>query len=213
MIDFETCETNDDGDTIVTFTLDSNLLPAINVDTYQSFNGDSWLEYETEYYRTECGMPDDADLDVTYDWDGIIRALGEANIDWLTGEFPEIFQSIEIISTYSPSAYNFETDSFRGVYTVNWTAFLRAYREAGAKSAHDWMIERWSSRDGFMSFIPSRWYSDDDTHIAVKRWLAFHWWMSQAIEDDESLFLHVAEAEHEAYGNNTTVTLPERDDS
>jgi hypothetical protein len=220
-IEFETQKTVlEDGDiapvghTIVTFVLDSNLLPWLNVDTYTSFNGESWLESEYEHYVSEGVIPEDGELEVTYDHAGIIRELGEANAEWLMEAFPEIFLGVEVTRADSPKYYNFETDSFRATYTVDWTEFLKAYREAGAKSAEAYMNEEWRSRDGFISFIPGRW-NDPETHLATKRWLAFHWWLYVALkgggygQNEESLFLHVAEAEWEAYSNNTEITLPE----
>src|SRR5699024_12546712 len=46
-----------DEDGNLTITVDSSMLPGVNVDTYQCFSGDSWVENELDYPSTE-GIPE-----------------------------------------------------------------------------------------------------------------------------------------------------------
>jgi hypothetical protein len=206
---------------VVTFTLDSNMLTVLNVDTYQTFNGDSWLEYEieglVENYPALDGLEYD-DLSIEWHWGDIIRGLGEVNVEALQSALPEIFIEIpDVGATWSPKAYNFATDSFRARYTVDWTAFEEAFTEKFgmgilSEEFEDVVRERWRSYDGFHSHVP---HNLDTDREATLNWAALNhylenWvgcWHYENLRDQ--ILMATAEAEHEVFSEHVEVSLRE----
>ena len=164
--------------------LDSSMLPGVNVDTYQSFNGDSWEESELDYYSTE-GIPEWLvghpaaqravvelewdDFDRTYDHRAILWALSEAAADGLVHDgginFDQVIVDVEVTSVYSPAAYNFATDSFAGWLTLDTEALAESLDDIDTAELATWARRRWASRDGFLSHIPG--YFDNEPQWAM----------------------------------------------
>lgn len=198
---------NEDGETIVEIELDSNLLPVLNIDTYQCFNGDSWVESELESFSEE----EDKDLgyddfEWQYDHAGIVKALAQASAETVLDQLATdgVITGVDVQSVYSPREYNFATDSYRALWTVNLSK-LEAWCKESAFDADAFAKEHYSSYDGFMSFVPSM-LRDDREGTTV--WLMIDAYMRSEY-DEERGFLHVAEAEWEAYQNNVIVTYKE----
>lgn len=208
MSEFEISESvNEDGETIVEIKLDSNLLPVLNIDTYQCFNGDSWVEQEIEGYNenegTDLGYDD---FDWNYDHAGIVKALAEASAETVVDQLATdgVITGVDVKSVYSPREYNFATDSYCAVWTVNRSK-LEAWCKETAFDADAFAKEHYSSYDGFISFVPSMLRDDRE---GTTLWLMIDAYMRSEY-DEERGFLHVAEAEWEVYQNNVTVTPKE----
>ena len=202
--------------------LDSSMLPGVNVDTYQCFNGDSWEESDLDYMSDnlrECLVSHPAadradvelewdDFDRTYDHHAILWALSEAAADGLVHDgginFDQVIVDVEVTSVYSPATYNFATDSFAGWLTLDTEALSESLGDIDTAGLAAWAKDRWASRDGFHSYIPG--YFDDEPQWAMV-WAAV---ARVLVDADYDGTLATAEAEWEAYMDNTTITLNHR---
>lgn len=202
---------NDDGQTIAKITLSSNTLPYVSIDTYQTFTGDSWVEGEYEYLKEETGVDLDwSNSDVKYNHQGILEGLAEASIASILDQmYDGIIESIEYRGASSPAAYNFETDRYEAEYVVNWTALKRWYKKSG-KDREEWMKERWSSYDGFHSYMYPGYWNDPQWRPGLKVYATIAMYLEETLDRDE-LFMAVAEAEWEVYSNNSEVYITETD--
>lgn len=212
---------DDDGN--LTITLDSSMLPGVNVDTYQCFNGDRWEESELAYFSEE-GVPswlvdhpaaqrahpilEWDDFDWNYDHRAILRALSEAAADDLVHDgglgIPQIIDNVEVHSVYSPAAYNFATDSFTATLTLDTEVLAEVLEGVSTEDLEAWARDRWASCDGFISHIP-RYF--DTEHQWATVWAAVARVLADAEYDGT---MAVAEAEWEAYSEHTEVTLNHR---
>lgn len=200
-------------------TIDSAMLPGVNVDTYQSFNGDSWVDSELEWINQE-GVPswlvdhpaaqraevqaEWDDFDWTYDHHAILWALSEAASDELVGAgglaIPPIFHRVELLSVYSPREYNFATDSFNARWQVDTVALVEALDDIDVDDLEDWARDRWRSVSGFSSHIPG--YFDREHPWAVV-WAAV---VRVLIDHEYDGFYGVAEEEWNIYSEHVTIT-------
>lgn len=199
---------NEDGDRIVELDIWSNLLPHLNVDTYSCFNGDSWVENELEHFGSgESEAPYDSDQYDDYEWDydhpAIIKELAEASagnaLEQLSGD--GILLGVEVKDTSSPREYNFTTDSYSAIWTVNLSK-LEAWAAEHGFEAEAYVREHHSSRSGFMSFV-DRWLEDEPEDTAL--WLMLDAYMREELDRD-SQFYAVCEVEWDAYNDHTTIT-------
>lgn len=202
---------NDDGETIVKIDLESSTIPYVTVDTYQTFNGDSWAESEYDWLQQEQGIEDAwRYVDTDYNTGKILEELSEASISGIVDQlYDSPIEGIEYVSHWSPAYYNFQTDTYTATYTVNWTQLKRWIKEEG----HDleaWVQEHWSSYDGFHSHIYPGYWNDPEHAKAMRVWAAVAIWVEHNIDRD-ALFMHVAEQEWEIYSNNTTLSIKEDD--
>jgi hypothetical protein len=208
MSKFEISESvNEDGETIVEIVLDSNLLPVLNIDTYQCFNGDSWVESEIEHFMEETGKDlDYDDFEWQYDHAGIVKALAEASAETVLDQLASdgVITGVDVQSVYSPREYNFATDSYRALWTVNLSKLDQWCKES-AFDPDAFATEHYSSYDGFISFVPAM--LEDDREGTVI-WLKIDAYLRSEYDEERS-FYNVAEAEWEAYSNNVTVTPKE----
>lgn len=212
-----------DEDGALKITVDSSMLPGVNVDTYQCFNGESWEGSEMDYFATE-GIPEWLvdhpaaqravvdlewdDFDWKYDHRAILWDLSKAAADGLVTDgglhFGQIITGAEVLSVYSPAAYNFATDSFNAELTLDTEALVEALDDIDTAELATWARHRWASRDGFISYIPR--YFDDEPQWAMV-WAAV---ARVLVDADYDGTMATAEAEWEAYMDNTTVTLNDR---
>lgn len=201
--------------------LDSSMLPGVTVDTYQTFNGDSWTESEVDYISENLGdlvgHPAAGRADVALDWDDFDWKYDHQAILWELSEtaayglvhdggidFAQIITEAEVTSVYSPAAYNFATDSFAGWLTLDTEVLAEALGDMETYDVEEWARARWASRDGFMSHIPR--YFDHEPQWATV-WAA----VAKVLVDAEyDGLMATAEAEHEAYCHNVEVTLNHR---
>jgi hypothetical protein len=73
----------------------------------------------------------------------------------LKEEFPGIVQGVKFERLDSPREYNFRTDEIHAVVEFGWSMlFHRVFTEERDVFAA-WLKENYSSRDGFVSFIPT----------------------------------------------------------
>ena len=202
---------NDDGDTMAKITLSSNTLPYVSIDTYQTFTGESWLEGEYEYLKEETGVELDwSNSDVKYNHQGILQGLAEASIESILNQmYDGIIESIEYRGASSPAYYNFETDRYEAEYVVNWSRLKKWYRKSG-KDREEWMKERWSSYDGFHSYMYPGYWNDPQWRPGLKVYATIAMYLEEVLDKDD-LFMHVAEAEWEVYSNNSEVYITETD--
>lgn len=207
----------------LTIRVDSSMLPGVNVDTYQCFSGDSWMDSELDYLSIE-GVPDWMvdhptaqratvewgvdDFDWTHDHQATLRTLAEVAAEDLVDSggitFDQIITGAEVLSVWSPAAYNFATDSFDAQLTLDTEALAEALDDIDVDELEAWARDRWASRDGFMSSIPR--YFDTETEWATV-WAAV---AKVLIDSDYDGFMAVAEAEHEAYSEHTAMELNSR---
>jgi hypothetical protein len=204
----------DDGRVKVRIDLQSNTLPHVTIDTYQTFTGDSWQENEVDWLDEEYGIDKETAwrvLNFDYNHEGIRRGLAEASIEGILGAvyYDEIIESIEYQSSWSPQYYNFETDSYTATYTVDFDRLKQWYRKNG-KDSEEWMRERWTSYDGFHSFMyPGYW--EEEQYMEGMRVYATIAMYLQEVLNDETPFMHVAEAEDEIYRENVEISIREDD--
>ena len=202
---------DEEGDTIAVISLESNTLPYVSVDTYQSFNGDSCVEQESEWLEQEQGIPEAWKyVDFEYNHRQILEALAEASIEGILNDVdPNIIEGIEYESNWSPAYYNFQSDSYTAKFTVNWTLLKQWFKESG-RDREEWMRERWSSYDGFHSHMYPGYWNDPQWRPGMKVYATIAMYLEEVL-DQESQFLAVAEAEWEAYSNNVTLSIKEDD--
>lgn len=200
---------NDAGQTMARISLQSNTLPYVSIDTYQSFTGDSWLESELEWLKEDTGVELDwSNHDVKYDHAGIRQGLAEASIESIMDQmYDGIVESIEYESSWSPQYYNFETDSYTAEFVVNWTLLKKWLKKSG-KDREDWMRERWSSYDGFHSHMYPGYWNEPRYMEGMRVYATIAMYLEEVLDEDE-MFMHVAEAEHEVYQANSEITIPE----
>ena len=200
---------NDDGEVIAVISLESNTLPYVSVDTYQSFSGDSWAENESEWLEQEQGIEDAwRYVDFDYNHSKILEVLAEASIAGILDQVdPEMVESIEYESNWSPAAYNFQSDSYTAKFTVNWTRLKKWLKKSG-RDREDWMRERWSSYDGFHSHMYPGYWNEPQYMEGMRVYATIAMYLEEVL-DRESNFMAVAEAEWEAYANNVTLSIRE----
>lgn len=200
---------NADGQVMARIDLESDTLPYVSIDTYQTFTGDSTLESEYQWIAEEYGVELDwSNSDVKYNHDGIKRGLAEASIESIINQlYDSPIESIEYVSNWSPGAYNFQTDTYRATYTVNWTALKKWLKKSGL-DREEWFIERWRSYDGFHSYMYPGYWEDPQYKEALLIYATIAMWMEHNLDRDE-MFMHVAEAESEIYMNNMEIYIPE----
>lgn len=200
---------NADGEKMARIDLESSTLPFISIDTYQTFNGESWLEQQYESIAEETGLELDwSNTDVKYNFPGILQGLAEASIEGIINQlYDSPIESIEFVSSWSPAAYNFQTDTYTATYTVNWTKLQKWLKQSG-KNREEWFIERWRSYDGFHSFMYPGYWEDPQYKQAMLVYATIAMWMEENIDRDE-VFMTVAEAEWEVYYENAEVYIPE----
>lgn len=190
---------NDDGDRIIKMSIGSNMLPHITVDTYQMWTTDSHEEMELDYLIMEKGYDLEGgwgtDYDVTYDHAKILEGLAESCVNAMNdqdyGDMP--FTVGEVTSAYSPSAYNFETDSFTADYELNvnrlihWARNREEWQGMKLEDAIDaYLRERYTSYDGFISYVTGA--LEDNSYrgerTATLVWGLLHAWMEFEFDRD-----------------------------
>lgn len=197
--------TNDDGDRMVKMSIGSNMLPRITVDTYTTFTGDSWQEMELEHltdtygdraHNGERGYEglDWQHYDWTYDHSRELELLAESCVDAMNNMvyFDTPYEVGAVTSTYSPSAYNFATDSFEADYTLNMSKLMhwaRSREEWAGMSLEDavdsYLRERYTSCDGFISHVTPALDGDyRGDRLATLVWGLFHAWMEYEFNDE-----------------------------
>ena len=211
-----------DEDGALKITVDSSMLPGVNVDTYQCFNGDSWEENDLDYMGgnlREClvSHPAADRADVTFEWDDFDRDYDHHQILWDLSEaaaeglvtdgglhFGQVITGAEVLSVYSPAAYNFATDSFNATLTLDTEMLAEVLDDIDTEDLEAWAQDRWQSRSGFISHIP-RYFRDEPQWAMV--WAAV---ARVLVDADYDGTLTTAEAEWEACMNNTTIALNHR---
>lgn len=198
--------TDDAGDRIVKMAIGSNMLPKITVDTYQTFTGDSWEESELEYLadaggdrahegkRAYDGL-DWSDYKWTYNNSRELELLAEQCVSAMNEQVyaDTPYEVGEVLSTYSPSYYNFETDSFSADYTLNisklihWARNREEWRGERLEDAVDsYLRERYASCDGFISYVTPALNGDyGGERLATLVWGLFHAWMEFEFNREE----------------------------
>lgn len=117
-----------------------------NSDTLYSINADFVEDKEPEYDFVEGGF-DKFCEDVTR---GCVEALFD-NLDQGDGE---IIKTMTFKKLHSPRYYNFETDKFEAEVDIDWPALMKWTRKRTDKFA-EYLAENFTSRSGFISFVPN----------------------------------------------------------
>jgi hypothetical protein len=211
---------NEDG--TVTFRIIPSNWHAYNIspDTYQSFNGDSWVESTVEWFNEQVtywqdGKPPEwaylgrpveyDDFEWTYDHAAIVRSLAEDACNWISETLWALgLESVraEVVDSWSPKFYNFQSDGFEVEVTCD-PAELRSLTEDFDVDQH--VSEHYRSYDGFLSFVTSRMNDDDwrrgyDAEFRVEHLLA-----SAPDAPERNWIYRLAEAETEVYMEHVRV--------
>ena len=100
----------------------------IHIDTYQTLTGDNATESELEYINDEREPNTPKltydDFDWTYDHAQIVKDFAHASIQIITDAiantpYADIIKDITLLDTSSPRYYNYTTDGYTAIYTIN----------------------------------------------------------------------------------------------
>jgi len=200
---------NDEGVDVLELEVSSNTLPGVTVDTYQTFTGDSSDQNFLDY-QSEQGEPSDYD---DYDWDydnaAVHRELAEASIEAIIAQLggKGVIESIELTSTWSPKEYNFKTDSYNALYTID-PAKLEEWADENFK-LEEYLKEYHQSYDGYADFV-GMYLEDPETQWGTLIWLKLAAYVRAEL-DGEAYMNYMCEREGEIWSNNTTVTPRNKD--
>lgn len=120
---------------------------------------------EDEYYN----LPDDKYFDDFVDWASYHERIAKEMCSALEGDLCEFVSSIEFERISSPKYYNFETDAIYCDITFD-EALIDAYLAEHKDKFAEFLSERYTSRDGFVSFYTTDvdpWIDDykTDSHM------------------------------------------------
>lgn len=218
-------------DGTVTFTITPSNWHAygISPDTYQTVNGDSWLEMElynlnevlrdpgfhgggiSDYFKG-LDYLDGTDFefewgDFNWDYDhrAILRDFAQVLVDWIAATLEQAGLELEdyrLVGSWSPQFYNFTSDGFEMEVTCD-PAKLRELTPGF--DVDDWAYENYRSYDGFLSFVTSRmhdenWHSIYDGEFRVESLLR-----SLDPHGERSWVMDLVEVEWEIYAEHVTV--------
>lgn len=208
--------TNDEGRQVAMLRISSSNLPMIHIDTYQTFTGDSAIEYELDYFYSECGLEDNV-LQVDIEsHKAVLENLAETSNSWL-GDFLYFLETPavsvgEVISTWSPAAYNFATDEYDAEYFID-LEYMEQWITANNWDYEEYGLETFKSYSGFYSHVPY-YLQRGDMQTGVKLWLFVHAYLSDALgydgvgyySEQDSWFYTMLEAESELYFEQLTLS-------
>jgi len=200
---------SEQGNRIVKLAIDSNLLPVITVDTYQTFNGDWCIEQltesEAEHYELNR---EDIDVEVT-DFIDMLRAYSEAALKavqgQMNGDMVEFSDSVN--SVYSPRYYNFETDSFNTDISVDLdqlVAWIKLEHGSVIPALEAYADMHFKSRSGFISFVTGALY--DERRLGTLIWLGVHMYLADRLDWDQ-FYSDMTEMEYDIRTEHSTVTI------
>ena len=198
----------------------SNMLSGVTIDTYSTFTGDSWEESETEYISQigewiDHTMARGKAIDI--DWDDIdfnynFKPVPEKNMNGILADLADsmaqkVIENVygiddyKVTSTFSPSAYNFATDSFDADWLIDIAEMTEEYGDPDIADIEDRARVEYASGSGFISYIPS--------HFEDKFSWAILWaYIDQILQDNfDGLFMEVFDDEHEIFMDNVEITL------
>lgn len=204
------------GNGNIEIDIDSSMLHGVTVDTYSTFTGDSWLDGVYEYassfsewldYPVAGNYPtadfDFEDIEFTFNHSETVKQLSESAADSLFNEYSFI-ENYENISTFSPGAYNFSTDSFSATWEIISSEIDDILgSDFDPEGIENWARKEYASRSGFSSNIPR--YFDNDYAWAIV-WATIQ---KILIDDDYDGMWNVLEEEHEIYENTTEWKMTE----
>lgn len=175
-------------------TLDNRDTENVHIDTYGMLTGDSADEMQMENFREDGQSDDYDDYDWSYDHPAIVRDFAHVSINYLYNELVThgngIVESIQYVSHGSPKFYNYTTDYYVAIYTVN-PVKLHEY----IAQNYDAVLEK------------AQGYRGDDLSENIAHAGLCHYIDATIDRDDYNM--HMWESEHEVYYENTTVTLAE----
>jgi hypothetical protein len=115
---------------------------------YESIWDNQDFDGEDEYFD----LPEDKTFDEFVDWAAYHERIAKEMCSALEGDLCEFVSSIEFERISSPKYYNFETDAIYCEITFDETlvdAYLTEHKDKFA----EFLVERYTSRDGFVSFF------------------------------------------------------------
>ena len=197
-------------------TIDSSMLSGVTVDTYSTFTGDSFTDQTIEYFsenlvvdypiNSEMDFAPNVtsdDIDFKFDFEKILKELAETAAEGFA-EHCAFVENFDILSTFSPRAYNFSTDSFNATWTIDIDMLSREMSDAGIVDdidiAQQWALTEYESCSGFISYIPD--YFEDNRGWALV-WAYLDRYLRFTGYDG---VLHVSDEEYTAYDAGCTVT-------
>ena len=179
-------------------TLNSQDTP-FTIDMYQTFNGDTETEQMIEYYNEENKTElDYDDFYWKFNKQAIANDIANASVEYInTNVLDDVIKSVKRADTetYSPKFYNYQTDSYDAIYTIDVEKL---------RSIHDFSLDYGTP---FAEYIgTNRYVYKTATDTEQIEWeLMYH--LKCEHESNETYFLDVNEISSETMHENTEMKL------
>lgn len=210
----------DEANGLILFSVGSNMLSGVTIDTYSTFTGDSWQESEVDYisqigewidHTQALGKTIDVDyedVDFNYNFSpvpaknikGIIPELADSMATAVINNVYGILD-YKITSTFSPAAYNFATDSFDADWLIDIEEMVEEYGDMDIADIETRARKEYASASGFISYIP-------DYFETKYSWAILWAYIDQILQDNfDGLFMEVFDDEHTIFMDNVEIVL------
>lgn len=159
----------------------------LSPDTYQRWSSDSHDFHILEYYAEEVGERIEwDDLEWEYNHSETVRKLSEVVADWVAGTMMELglysVTSVKVTDSWSPREYNFQSDGFEMEFLCDLDELLEL---SEGFDVDEWAKENYTSRSGFISFVPSR-LEEEDWRVQYDLEFRVEYVLSKFLESDEA---------------------------
>lgn len=150
----------------------TNQSPELFAGFYDSVLHNYDLESEVAEYKA-----DDSGMEYEIkDWSGYQNSIAENCAEWLFNHLPnhDIIKAMKYKELWSPSYYNFETDKLTLDCDIDLDGLKNYCLQANRDNFSKYLLENWSSRDGFVSFVENNileFEKDPDITIMIEFYL------------------------------------------
>lgn len=196
----------------------------MNTGLTRFFSGTYYTEWDVHEYDDNC-----EELPVEYDFKDFMKSIALAysySEEYILAELQQRMPFIKGIkfpgTSASPREYNFQTDVLDYVLTISKREMNRFVKDlAGDEKFAAFLLEEYSSRDGFFSFTPNN-YSNLEYFIRHSKEDGFHQslaalmnYLDSEDNSDSGAYKEIEEHVHEYWscngyaGLNYTVVEPE----
>jgi RecG-like helicase len=128
----------------------NNLDTNFSIDTYQMFTGDSVYESEMEYYKDDHNKEN---IDINFDHKNIVKDLANESINTILSHLnqyeatKDIIKDIVLINSFSPTYYNYTTDSYDMQIDFNSKKLSKWIKENFLNDNVDELLNKWYLKD------------------------------------------------------------------
>lgn len=125
----------------------NNLDTNFSIDTYQIFTGDNVYDMEIEYQRDENNKEN---IDINFDHKQVVRDLALQSIETILSGLNKyenikcIINGINLIDTFSPSYYNYTTDSYDMIIDFNSNNLNKWIKDENKTLDVNELLNKWS---------------------------------------------------------------------